>query len=375
MDNSFVQRLRMNNIYPSAGNNPFGPPDMNSGMGDFTALLNQLLTHNSTVQKPDEPFHPYDIHGTGQPGWGPGALGKVAEQARTPMNVVEDKSNKETKYQKDLLDFKNRELASKDELGQQKVSQTGDLGQQKIDVSREGLKAKTEQNKASNKIKQEMVDIADFKAKHPGMKPLVKKGGNFMMEDPITGKIFDSGVGTGTLSDADLVEAKSEAQLANTTLQGQNRMEQIGAQGENQLKNTELQGSNQRDVQGMRGEQAITNIGARGEVQRGLLDTRGEQNLAEIAARAREQRDTNAAKPSTGTTTTSEKVTPAKSNIFGSENPLFGGAPEKKVITTTKKEPTANAKPAEAPLPTKPPAGAKKGQWVRTKYGPAWLED
>lgn len=351
MDNSFVQRLRMNNIFPTAGNNPFGQPDMNSGMGDFAALINHLLMNNSTVQKPDEPFHPYDIHGTDMPGWGPGGqLDSIAKQARAPMNVVEDKSNKETKYQRDLLDFKNRELASKDELGQQKVSQTGDLGQQKIDVSREGLKAKTEQNKASNKIKEEQIAINDFKAKHPGMKFAIQKGGNFVAQDPLTGKVTDSGVSTGTLTDEDKINITSDR-----------RMEQIGAQGQNQM-----------DVQGLRGDQALDAIGARGDINRELLGTRGEQNLAEIAARAREQRDTNAAKPSTGTTTTSEKVTPAKPNIFGSENPLFGGAPEKKVITTTKKEPIVKASDTN---PDKPPAGAKPGgKWVNTKYGRVYME-
>lgn len=212
----FVDRLRMNNLYPSTG---IGPPDFNGGL-DINALLrasagNYSLPHpaNSPMlpqiaQHMQAPTKPMDVV------LGPNAL----SQAR--IGIEPDKG--------DLLNDPKTFLA------QQKINQTGDIAQQKLNQAAELGGRRID-------IQQQRADVYDFKAKHPNMVIRGTKGGNYQAIDPQTGESVDTGVDTGTMSEDELHK-----------LIGQQKLEQIGAQGQIQ-----------KDLQNTRGSQALSQIGAR----------------------------------------------------------------------------------------------------------------
>jgi len=91
---------------------------------------------------------------------------------------------------------------------------TADLKQQQIDE-------KAKNDEANAKIRQQRADVYEFKAKNPGLKLVMTKGGNVQAMDPITGELHDTGVPTGSLTDADRLALTQE-----------NKIEQIHTTGE-----------------------------------------------------------------------------------------------------------------------------------------------
>jgi len=193
-------------------------------------------------------------------------------------------------YEQATIDFKNREL-----------DQKRSLGSEKLDVTREG------QDQRMN-LGTERNFIADFKAKNPGMKIQVSKGGNFVGFDPITGKVIDTGVSSGTMSERDKLDVTNAGDMAEITARGDIQKDIQDTRGQQGLAQVAARVAGQKDIQGTRGTQALEQIGARIAGDKDVQATRGEQSLAQIAARGNEQRTTQAARPVTGMQPTQAKV-------------------------------------------------------------------
>jgi len=172
---------------------------------------------------------------------------------KSPNVIINDMSP----YERETINFKRDELRAKERMAGTKLNVTD------------------ENTDARTAIAAQRANIYDFKAKNPGMKFMISKGGNIIAMDPITGQPHDTGVSSGTLSERDKIAITNTGDLAEI----------------------EARGNIQKDIQGTRGAQALEQIGARVAGQKDIQGVRGEQSLAQIAARANEQRNTNAAKP------------------------------------------------------------------------------
>lgn len=87
------------------------------------------------------------------------------------------------------------------------------------------LRAQADEHKKMNdernaQIKQQRADVYEYKAKNPDMKLVMTKGGNVMAMDPRDGSLHDTGIPTGSLSDADKLALTYESQSALQTQKG-----------------------------------------------------------------------------------------------------------------------------------------------------------
>lgn len=230
---SFVDKLRMRNIYPSAG---LGPPDMDSAFNNTFDKMMPYLQQNQVNDYNERNNHL-------QPAPKPMLQNIASNVAQQPKNVI---FNDMSPYQKGTLEFKNRELAEKTSLGRDKLATSDENADDKLAVS------------------QQRANIYEFKAKNPSLKFEISKGGNFVAMNPLTGETHDTGVSSGTMSDA--------------------------------------------EKQQIIGEQHMAEIGQRGENANNTQKLRNEGGLAQIAARVQGEKDVNAAKPTHGELPTQTRV-------------------------------------------------------------------
>jgi hypothetical protein len=281
MSDELVNRLRMNNIFPTAGFNPLGPPDMNSGYADFDTIdrLNNRYQSNqaagmqrqqdmirfqnreNSLNQPRQPgLNAIAQNTSGAAGYNYAQTPYNAGNENTAQNVVykPPPSEMETPYQKGLLAVREQQLAG-GPLAQAKLAQKASIDQQRVDISKGD--AATRAGRAA---------VYKFKAENPGLVLSYPKGGNVSAFDKITGKyrpVLDAEgnpVPTGTMSQQDVLDE-----------QGNQKLDQIGATGEQS-----------RETQTMKGQQA----------------------LDEIAKRTAGQIEVNAAKPEKGMLPTQQKV-------------------------------------------------------------------
>lgn len=185
-------------------------------------------------------------------------------------------------------------------LAEQRMAQANVIPRREERLTTEGA-ARTQQGADRIEIARAQQSLNEWKAKNPQGKIYAPKGGNVVIIDPLTGESTDTGIPTGSLSDADRIK-----------LTGEKRIEQI-----------ETQGEIQKGIQQTRGEQALEQIGARGE-----------ESLEQIAARGGEARKTKAVVPggagSTSQLPTQQKVAlQLKANKAKQEHPEWS-----KYITT-----------------------------------------
>jgi hypothetical protein len=175
----------------------------------------------------------------------------------------------------------------------------------------------TQQQNANTRSSQ--VAINDFKARNPNSK--IEVAGNKLVAiNPQTGET--------TILKGEDGQPLDSGKLDDTTkmhIQLQNQLAEINAR----VAGT---GANQK-----------------------ALETQKEGNRqTDIAARGEQQRTTNTTKPvnpranAVPTTSTTVKTTPAKPNMFGSTNPLFGGKPETSTTAVTTKGPSQYQNPNPA---------------------------
>lgn len=111
---------------------------------------------------------------------------------------------------------------------------------------REKAQLAREKNDTRNaEIRQQRADIYAFKATHPDWKLILTKGGNIQAFNPQTQETHDTGIPTGSMTELDKMN-----------LQGEQRLEQIGATGAEQKKTEGVRQAGREALAGMRGEQA-----------------------------------------------------------------------------------------------------------------------
>ena len=223
----FVQKLRMNSLYPGGGvgatgarldsnPNPYGgniTPPMMPAQINFSQLLalrdsenRDALNRETNILKP--------------------RLGQIADQAiqsKKPMGSLPP-TGMVTSLDQAKLDMQKRgqDIADRNNQGKLGIADEGldvkregqgitrDLGQQRIGVQ--------QQNADTNKGK---LDLADWKAKNPDGKIIQVRGGNIHVIDPQSGEAIDTGIPSGTMTEQASITAKgNEARQTKTTIPG-----------------------------------------------------------------------------------------------------------------------------------------------------------
>lgn len=244
---SFVDKLRMNNIFPTDGGphqgTPFGMPDL-SGGGGQSNMLNQILPILISEKQKDRDHELAlaNIHNGGANG-GNGAQGQIADQIRThntqPEQNVRYIPPESDKFATDII-----HPPTKDLLAQGKLN---------IAQQREALAQKVASGKATDEEKQEY-----------RMEQIYAQGGNQQDLEAMRGDDALKQIGArGKITDSQL------------TTKGNQRLGEIGARV-----------AGQKEIQTMRGTQALDAIDERGDVTNA----------------------TNAAKPVKGELPTQERV-------------------------------------------------------------------
>ena len=197
-NNGFMEKLRLNNVFPSEG---MGNPNPLIGMPDFTyggsAPRQQQQGVQQVQQSLERPFDPNPVRAFNPPrtdmasAWIPGAADINAGR------IVMGETPREEQ--------------------QRKI----ELQQPKYNIQQQNAN-----------INQQKVNIAQFKAQNPNVKFVATKGGNVTAFDPITGEAFDTGINSGTMSEEDKQE-----------LIGSQHLAEIGARGTEQRANTTLSGN------------------------------------------------------------------------------------------------------------------------------------
>jgi hypothetical protein len=273
----FIQRQRMQSIYgPTEA--AVGPPDFN--MSNINVNPN-LGTYQTINGNPDQYFENFAID-RARNNYLPGTTTTAPPNVRIGAD-----------------DYLEGQISAKDranlDLKRQDIQRKQDYGEQNLDIKRGG-----------QDIQQQRTNILDFKAKHPNVQFQKIPGGNVTYFDPATRKIVDTGIDSGTWTDAEKAENRNTAQ-----------MEQISRRGDIQ-----------KDLGTQRGNQALANIAARTAGQKDIRDTapvkpmlptqeRVQQNI-----RARQLINSNpdlaqfvTVDPATGSFT----VTPPSTGYFGGQ--------------------------------------------------------
>lgn len=213
-DTSFIEKLRLQNIFPTDGSprmgTPYGMPDLSKGMINVNNIQNQTNRQNQMNDAAEQERQARRMEAAAmalaQSGYRKPALPQIANSvANGPvgMNTVYDRRGEITPYQSGQL-----------ALQREKLNQTGDLGEGKLNLAERvaGLKSSDEEK---NQFALEQIQ---------------RRG-------DITGEQIDQ---------------------RGNIVSGQ--IEQRGNIGSRQIGE---RGLVQRDIQGMRGEQGLANIAAR----------------------------------------------------------------------------------------------------------------
>jgi len=181
-----------------------------------------------------------------RPGWlrGIGSLlqeyaygPKVAQQTRDSWRSepIEDWKNKIAPMQQAATNERYQNVNERTMAYQQMATELRERAQ----IAKE----KNDERKAE--IQQQRANIYAYKARNPGKKFFMPKGGNVQIFDPATGQISDTGIPTGSMTELDKLE-----------LAGEQRLDQIAATGE-EARETEITRQEGRmELAGERGKQA-----------------------------------------------------------------------------------------------------------------------
>jgi len=228
---SFVDSLRMNNIYPSGGGT-FGPPIdaspnfdaiariMNLAMGPAIQNRNAEWQREDNLRAQDRSQRLQDI---------------ARSMASNIMEPTQPQNVQMAPSAISPLDIAKLNL-EKQKLGEKQTT----------DIANIGIKQKQTDIKSSQEgVSQQRANIYQFKATHPNMKIVSDKGGNFYAVDPITGKSMDTGISTGTVSDEEKLN-----------ITGGQRLDEITARGKTQQANIAARTKGEEDVAAARGAEA-----------------------------------------------------------------------------------------------------------------------
>lgn len=261
----FLQNLRIHNIFGNS--QPLGMPDLSKGNINpdmISSMLNRVGDFYANN-------HPQSYQTFGSPNQMPqgNGLNRIAQAASggnyipgstttKPMDVVwgsdSYKSGNISPLQRETLDLKRQDLDQKRELGQQRLDITDKNNQNKTGIART------------------RAEIYEFKAKHPDVKIQAPKGGNLTYYDPTQGKMVDTGIPSGTMTEED-----------KQHLIGQQKQEEIGSRG-----------AESANVATIRNTGELANIAARGAQARQTKED--VPNKAELPTQTRVRITNNANK-------------------------------------------------------------------------------
>lgn len=232
--------LRTNHLFNGVGDNPlgiipprnYGSPGSNNGSNP---ILDRVLAQGDARFAHQQAIMDAAKQTADQRNYVESQRGRNVVMAPETINPL---AGAKLQLQQQAEEGKNSRAAA-DLAEKQKVSDATISSREKLSTANLNEKQQYGQNALS--VKQQMADIADFKAKNPNARVYAPKGGTVHLYDPVHGMV-DTGIGTGTMSDADRLEAEKENQLAEigargdqsrqtVIQQGANAIEQIGARG------------------------------------------------------------------------------------------------------------------------------------------------
>ena len=234
------------------GNNPFGDdsiPDPQTGIYNVANRMKELYSPDTRAEdRLNEMLDSYPVRSN------PSMLRKIAaglvnwrrgpEQAQQVIDNAGGFGDK-------LADWKNRigpvSSAANIERGANANERT--MAYQTIaqELRQQAQDAKEANDSKKLDIAQQRANVYEFKANHPGVKLQFPKGGNIMALDPVSGKLTDTGIPTGTLSELDKLNLGHD-----------NKMEEIHAGGEETRDTTRVRGEEERKNIVVRGQESRT---------------------------------------------------------------------------------------------------------------------
>jgi|PlaIllAssembly_1097288.scaffolds.fasta_scaffold00614_2 hypothetical protein len=181
-----------------------------------------------------------------RPGWLRGIGSLLQEYAYGPQ-VAE--RTRQSWRSEPIEDWKNKiapmQAAATNERYQNVNERTMAYNQMAIELRERAQIAKEKNDERKAEIQQQRANIYAYKARNPGKKFFMPKGGNVQIFDPATGQISDTGIPTGSMTELDKLE-----------LAGEQRLDQIAATGE-EARETEITRQEGRmELAGERGKQA-----------------------------------------------------------------------------------------------------------------------
>jgi hypothetical protein len=208
---AFVDKMRMQNIFPSSKFNlgftgkipAYGG---NDPLTDIVSRFKDLRTEEES------------------------RIPQIANRMAQPMGQTQDATNPNqgrmnVVFKEDMTPFQKESLA----------------------LRRMGLENTKGNQEANRDLTKQRISIAEHKAKNPNKRFIAVKGGNVMAFDPATGEAEDTGINSGTLSDAERAELTKDNQLeVESTRQG-NRLEIVNTQHGNRMTEKQYEKDNPDD--------------------------------------------------------------------------------------------------------------------------------
>lgn len=234
------------------GNNPFGDdsiPDPETGIYNVAQRMKELYSPDNRAEtRLNEMLDSYPMRSN------PSMLRKIA------AGLVNWRQGPQLAQQ--TIDnaggFRQKREAWKDQIGP--VSQAANIERQSNanertmayqtiaqELREQAQKAKEANDSKKLEIAQQRANVYEFKANHPGVKLQFPKGGNIMALDPVTGKLTDTGIPTGTMSELDKLNLGHD-----------NKLEEIAASGDERRQTVRVQGEEARSTARVRGEESRT---------------------------------------------------------------------------------------------------------------------
>ncbi len=142
----------------------------------------------------------------------------------------------ENDFNKNVMDWKNQVGPAQQAANLERYTNSNERMLANQTISEE-LRNRGQENKVN--IEQGKLEnaknrtaIYDFKTKNPSAKIIAPKGGNIQIVNPVTGKVQDTGISSGTLSDLDRINLQAEDKMLQIERQGEITGENIGKRGE-----------------------------------------------------------------------------------------------------------------------------------------------
>lgn len=313
---SFVDKLRLNSLYPTPGPQQQQPDMINRFLSDIVPAmerrdrLSQLGDEALYQQRRSESM--IQVPGGATPPTEYQYQPTVMDQARsvnTAKSVFgEDATNPQATQQKAQLELKEKELALK-----------GHKIDTDAEIARQGMVNK-----------QRMTEIADFKAKNPGVRIVAVSGGKVQAINTATGEVVKDFGDSGTMSESDKLALENTHKLGQITAQGDQTVRAEGVRRE--------------------GQESLEEIKARHAKELANLNA-GNKPTGSTKVETVKDKDGNIVEAKT--TKTSDQFTPKTVMMFGPNGEGPYPVPEDKVETYKTSHKMSTTKPSGAAPTTK----------------------